>query len=92
MQEYEKQVPVIIIGGTAGDFFGEYMAGGIMILLGINGKTPIAGDYIGTGMHGGIIYIRGKVDPYHLGKEVMSKGFMKLIPLSHRPYGSLYVY
>ncbi len=70
MKEYKKQVPVIIIGGTAGDFFGEYMAGGIMILLGINGKTPIVGDYVGTGMHGGVIYIRGKVDPSHLGKEV----------------------
>ncbi len=123
MKEYKKQVPVIITGGTAGDFYGEYMAGGIMILLGLNGKSPIVGDYVGTGMHGGVIYIRGKVDPYHLGKEVsclelneedmkligsflkeyceyfgfdfnevMSGKFMKLVPLSHRPYGNLYVY
>ena len=35
---------------AAGDFFGEYMAGGIMILLGMNGKSPLVGDYVGTGM------------------------------------------
>jgi len=123
MKEYKKQVPIIITGGTAGDFFGEYMAGGIMILLGLNGKTPLVGDYVGTGMHGGVIYIRGKVDPYQIGKEVnileaneddmklmgsylkeyceyfgfdfgevMSGKFMKLVPLSNRPYGNLYVY
>jgi len=70
MKEYKKQVPVIVTGGTAGDFFGEYMAGGIMILPGLNGKTPLVGDYVGTGMHGGVIYIREKVDPYQIGKEV----------------------
>lgn len=43
MKEYKKQIPVIVAGGTAGDFFGEYMAGGIMILLGMNGKRPIVG-------------------------------------------------
>jgi glutamate synthase domain-containing protein 3 len=74
-------------------------------------------------MHGGVIYIRGKVDPYSLGKEVnclelneedkkligsylkeycehfrfdlnevMNGSFTKLVPLSHRPYGNLYVY
>ncbi|HHI30900.1 MAG TPA: hypothetical protein ENL17_04220 [Candidatus Methanoperedenaceae archaeon] len=72
MKEYKKQVPVIIAGGVAGDFCGEYMAGGILILLGLNRNknTPIAGDYLGTGMHGGVIYIRGEVDEHTLGKEV----------------------
>ncbi len=123
MKEYKTQIPVIIAGGTAGDFFGEYMAGGIMILLGMNGKSPIVGDYVGTGMHGGVMYIRGKVDRHQIGKEVsclelsekdmkligsylreycecfrfdynevMGGRFTKLVPLSHRPYGNLYVY
>jgi glutamate synthase domain-containing protein 3 len=72
MKAYKNQVPVIIAGGTAGDFFGEYMAGGILILLGLDhGKDrPIVGNFCGTGMHGGEIYIRGKVEPYQLGKEV----------------------
>ena len=72
MKDRKKDPPVIIAGGTAGDFFGEYMAGGILILLGLNAAngTPIVGDYLGTGMHGGVIYIRGEVDPAKCGKEV----------------------
>jgi glutamate synthase domain-containing protein 3 len=72
MKGYMDKAPVMIIGGTAGNFFGEYMAGGVLILLGINRKkdTPIAGDYLGTGMHGGVMYIRGEVDTYQCGAEV----------------------
>ena len=57
-------MPVIISGGSAGDFFGEYMAGGVLVLLGLDKnprRTALVGDYIGTGMHGGMIFIRGEV-------------------------------
>jgi len=124
-KEYKKQVPVIIAGGIAGDFCGEYMAGGILVLLGLNRDegTPIAGDYLGTGMHGGVIYLRGGVDESRIGaevsvlepdakdmkllkkylaefcghfgfdlEEVMSEPFVKLLPVSSRPYGDLYAY
>ncbi len=73
MKSYKEKVPVIIVGGNAGDFFGEYMAGGVLILLGINPvreEMPICGDYLGTGMHGGVMYIRGKVDIDRCGAEV----------------------
>ncbi|WP_328597304.1 GltB/FmdC/FwdC-like GXGXG domain-containing protein [Heliobacterium mobile] len=72
MKEYLKKNPVIVVGGKAGAFFGEYMAGGILILLGLSGREgyPIVGDYCGTGMHGGVMYIRGQVEEYKLGKEV----------------------
>lgn len=72
MKEYENCIPVIIAGGNARDFFGEYMAGGIMILLDLEGSDgqPIAGNFLGTGMHGGVIYLRGEVEQYQLGKEV----------------------
>ncbi|MDO8685627.1 MAG: hypothetical protein Q7J78_03045 [Clostridiales bacterium] len=72
MKEYMDKKPAIIIGGKAGDFFGEYMAGGIMILLGLNlqDHEEIVGNYCGTGMHGGVIYLRGEIDSYKLGKEV----------------------
>jgi glutamate synthase domain-containing protein 3 len=74
MKEYQDKNPVVVIGGTAQDFLGEYMAGGILILLGLNLGE---GEYhkaksIGTGMHGGVIYIRGNVKDYQLGKEVGS--------------------
>jgi len=72
MKEYKGKRPVIVIGGTAQDFLGEYMAGGVIILLGLtlppgqNYRTK----YIGTGMHGGVIYVRGSFPEHHLGKEV----------------------
>lgn len=72
MKGYQDQVPVIIAGGTARDFFGEYMAGGLLILLGNGAQEghPVVGDYLGTGMHGGLIFIKGVIDPYQCGKEV----------------------
>ena len=72
MKEYKDKKPVMVIGGTAQDFLGEYIAGGILILLGLNlgGGEHHKARFIGTGMHGGIIYLRGKVNEYQLGKEV----------------------
>ena len=72
MKEYGDKKPTLVIGGTAQDFLGEYMAGGILIILGLNlkeGETHRA-NYIGTGMHGGVIYLRGNVADFQLGKEV----------------------
>ncbi len=125
MKSYKDKVPTIIAGGKAGDFFGEYMACGNLILLGLNNTAdePLIGNYTGTGMHGGVIYIRGEVEAHQLGAEVgvkeldaedhkrlkplleeycadfgleldkvMDKPFIKLIPISHRPYGRLYAY
>ena len=72
MKEYLDKKPVLVIGGTAQDFLGEYMAGGILILLGLNlaeGEHHKA-RFLGTGMHGGVIYLRGSVDDYQLGKEI----------------------
>src|SRR3972149_4293782 len=72
IKEYKEKRPIIVIGGTAQDFFGEYMAGGIIILLGLNLKEGERhkANYIGTGMHGGVIYLRGSVESFQLGKEV----------------------
>lgn len=71
MKGYKKQNPIIIVGGRGGDFFGEYMAGGVLVLLGLNeDRGPIVGDYVGTGMHGGVIYIRGEIDKKRCGREV----------------------
>lgn len=71
MKAYKDKFPVVIIGGETRDFLGEYMAGGLLIVLGLNSKHLPAGDFVGTGMHGGIIFIRTeKIDPRLLGKEV----------------------
>jgi glutamate synthase domain-containing protein 3 len=72
MKEYQDKKPMVVIGGTAQDFLGEYMAGGIMVLLGLNFKEGERhkANFIGTGMHGGVIYIRGEVEEFQLGKEI----------------------
>jgi glutamate synthase domain-containing protein 3 len=72
MKEYEDIRPAVVIGGTAQHFLGEYMAGGVLIVLGLNlrpGERHVA-NFIGTGMHGGVMYIRGEIADYQLGKEV----------------------
>lgn len=71
MKAFRRQTPVLVVGGTARDFFGEYMAGGVLVLLGLerNGHD-LVGDYFGTGMHGGAIYVRGEVEKHKLGREV----------------------
>lgn len=72
MKEYADKRPVLVVGQSAQDFLGEYMAGGIVILLGLN---LAAGEghrcrFLGSGMHGGVIYIRGPVEELSWGKEV----------------------
>ncbi len=72
MKAYENAIPVMVCGGKARDFFGEYMAGGLLVLLGMDSRIegPVVGGYVGTGMHGGTIYIRGGVESWQCGKEV----------------------
>jgi glutamate synthase domain-containing protein 3 len=74
MKEYHEKRPVIVVGGTAQDFLGEYMAGGVVAVLGLTlseGEKHHA-RFVGTGMHGGKMYIRGTVS--HLAKEVAVVG------------------
>lgn len=75
MKEFKTHKPLIVAGGCARDFFGEYMAGGEIILLGLTStgalaEEDIVGNYIGTGMHGGVIYVRGAIEQQQCGKEV----------------------
>jgi glutamate synthase domain-containing protein 3 len=64
--------PVIVCGGKARDFFGEYMAGGLLVLLGMESHLdgPIVGNHLGAGMHGGEIFVRGTLEPWQYGEEV----------------------
>lgn len=83
MKSYREKFPVIVIGGRAGNFLGEYMAGGIIIVLGINRNSfcnrrglifkddEAVGNFVGTGMHGGAIYVYGEILEKKLGKEII---------------------
>lgn len=63
MKAYESKKPVLVVGGRAGSFLGEYQAGGLIIVLGLNtdGK-PVVGNFPCTGMHGGKMFLRGGAD------------------------------
>lgn len=69
MKQYKDKLPVLVVGGSAGSFLGEYLAGGYIIVLGLNtDKCPIS-NFCATGMHGGKIFIRG-VLPLRLPDKV----------------------
>ena len=59
MKAYEEKVPVIVIGGCAGSFLGEYQAGGVIVVLGLSESgRRIVGNFPCTGMHGGKMILR----------------------------------
>lgn len=67
MKAYKEKKPVIVIGGRAGSFLGEYQAGGLIVVLGLHrdGK-PIVGNFPCTGMHGGKMVLRGDISAVQL--------------------------
>lgn len=74
MKEYQQKVPLLVIGGKAGSFLGEYQAGGLILVLGIgrNGQLPV-GRFCGTGMHGGKMILRCDELPYDLPPQVTAR-------------------
>jgi glutamate synthase domain-containing protein 3 len=67
MKQYEEKCPVLVIGGSARAFLGEYMAGGLIILLRRGEVGPFSERGIGSGIHGGEIVVRGEISPECLG-------------------------
>ena len=57
MKAYQEKQPVMVIGGSCGSFLGEYQAGGVIVVLGMDGGK-LVGNFCGTGMHGGKIWLR----------------------------------
>lgn len=74
MKAYEDKFPVLVVGGSAGSFLGEYQAGGRIIVLGLDGdgSAPV-GNFCGTGMHGGKIFLRCECPPPGLPEQLSSK-------------------
>ena len=67
MKQYMEKRPIVVVGGSARAFLGEYMAGGLLIVLGLGGVSPISERGVGSGIHGGEIFVRGNVDGLCLG-------------------------
>lgn len=72
MKEFEKQHPVVVIGGVAGAFLGEYMAGGTLVVLGLHNPqdAPLIGAHCATGMHGGRIFLRGDFPQENISEHI----------------------
>lgn len=74
MKAYKDKIPVMVIGGTAGSFLGEYQAGGIIIVLGLCSEgRRIVGNFPCTGMHGGKMFLRGECKDIIFPSQVTAK-------------------
>ena len=74
MKAYEEKYPVMVIGGRAGSFLGEYQAGGVIVVL--NLLTPdekIVGFFPCTGMHGGKMFLRSDCRDVVFPEQVTTK-------------------
>ena len=76
MKEYHNKKPILAIGGVPQDFFAEYMAGGVALVLGLNieDRKKCMARFVGTGMHGGVIYTRGDIFKLSKGVKVAKAG------------------
>jgi glutamate synthase domain-containing protein 3 len=73
MKQYMDKRPVLVVGGSARAFVGEYMAGGLLIVLGLHGIPPLSERGVGSGIHGGEIFVRGTVPENILGVGAKQK-------------------
>lgn len=70
MKAYREKKPLLVVGGKAGSFLGEYQAGGTIIVLNMNEEKSIVGNFCGTGMHGGRMYLRCDKPPATISEKV----------------------
>ena len=71
MKAYRDKHPVLVIGGRAGSFLGEYLAGGTLVVLGLhNDGKPIVSNFPGAGMHGGKMFLRSDCFGLRFPKQV----------------------
>lgn len=74
MKVYEDKVPVMIIGGKAGSFLGEYQAGGVIIVLNLLDPTAkIVHFFPCTGMHGGKMFLRSDCRDIKFPEQVTAR-------------------
>jgi Glutamate synthase domain 3 len=73
MKQYMDKNPAIIVGGRVGSFLGEYLAGGIIVVLGLDIEEVPVGNFTGTGMHGGKIFIRTEKEITNLPAQVTAE-------------------
>ncbi len=73
MKAYKEKFPVLIIGGKAGSFLGEYQAGGVIAVLNLSCAEKIVGYFPCTGMHGGKMFLRSACENIVFPEQVTAK-------------------
>jgi glutamate synthase domain-containing protein 3 len=74
MKAYMDKVPLLVIGGRAGSFLGEYQAGGTIVVLGLTGgPRRIVGNFPCTGMHGGKMILRVRPEEIDFPGQVTAR-------------------
>lgn len=73
MKAYKDKSPLLVIGGSAGSFLGEYQAGGTIIVLGLDTSRKIVGFFPCTGMHGGRMFLRSDCRDVHFPHQVTAR-------------------
>lgn len=74
MKEYQEKVPLMIIGGSAGSFLGEYQSGGVIIVLNLNSRRQKSvGFFPCTGMHGGKVFLRSRCEDVVFPPQVIRR-------------------
>ncbi len=87
MKAYGDKLPVVVIGGKAGSFLGEYQAGGVIVVLGLTESArPIVSNFPCTGMHGGKLFLRSDCKNILLPKQVIAR------PASHKDLDGIWTY
>lgn len=87
MKAYGDKLPVMVIGGKAGSFLGEYQAGGVIVVLGLTESArPIVSNFPCTGMHGGKLFLRSDCKNILLPKQVIAR------PASHKDLDGIWTY
>ena len=85
MKAYKEKIPALVVGGSAGSFLGEYQAGGVIIVLGLDGGN-IVGSFPCTGMHGGKMFLRSDCKDVSFPKNVNVK------PANQEDLGEIHPY
>ena len=74
MKAYQEKVPVMVIGGKAGSFLGEYQAGGVIVVLDLlEPDGRIVGQFPCTGMHGGRMFLRSECRDVAFPEQVTAR-------------------
>jgi glutamate synthase domain-containing protein 3 len=74
MKAYEEKVPLMVIGGKAGSFLGEYQAGGMIIVLNLwSSSEKCVGFFPCAGMHGGKMFLRSTCEDVVFPEQVTAR-------------------